>query len=359
MLRKLKGSNGGGSIFPIILTIIVSTIFMFSIFVINLDTHLRELQKNRYIKAVDMAVNTAMANVELTDEIQTVNAASQQGQMGLLYEASSFDYLAAGYESHKRIRINKEALMDTFYNVLLRNFQIKGLDNVGNFQRYVPLKAVLEYDTISVSSGIHFDSTKNKYVDDWQDIRLCFKCEGVTTGVITDVYMTIGDRCYIIKPSAAAATDMQEKFKEKNRIYFIPPNKQEDDPANPGHKKMLEGDDPDNPGSKIPLDLVMDTQKKNREMSRFVQNVLRSYANIQKTNKNLEYQMSIAEFDYTIDKNAKQIADRVNGSINAAKDVTFYCLVEGLPMKSLLNDQINRSFSTFSYGGAAIKRADE
>lgn len=367
MLKKLKSSNGGGSIFPIMLTIIITTAFMVSIFLINLDTHLRNLQKDRYIKSVNMAVNTAMANIELSDNTAAMNSElnAQQESVGFSYEASSLDLLAAGYESHKRLIIDKEALMDTFYEVLLRNFQIKGVDKIESFQRYIPLKAILQYDTIAVSNGMHYDTSidivtglpKNKYVDDWQEIRLSCKDPGTDT----DIYMTIGDQCYIIEPSVMAdtTTTITEKFQEENRRYFTPPKA----PVPPDTDYTISYPPPPNAGTPVldttgnPIKLHFYTDDKNRELARCVERVLRSYANNQRANTRLAYQMSIAEFDnFLHDPN---MTGKVNGSINAAKDVTFYCLVEGLPMKSLLTGKIDNSFSTFSYGGSALKRADE
>jgi len=359
MLKKLKRSRGGGSIFPIILMIIVTSVSILTIFMINLDTNLRSLQKDRYIKAVDMAVNTAMANIELSDSVDDLNSNlnAQQNEMGILYEASSLDLLAAGYSVQKRIMVNKEALMDTFYSTLLKNFQIKGLDKVASFQRYIPLKAILQYDTISVSTGMHYDTSlgyngfpKNKYVDDWQDIRLSFK---VGT---TDVFMTLGDECYtLIDPTAPMVASVPAIPGEILR--FSDANKTKIDVTDPANNSV---------GG-----VQITPERKNEEMAMKVQSVLRAYANspkliknelgvssyYQNANKNVNYQMSIAEVDNVLhDKNT---ADKINGAINAAKDVTFYCLVEGLPMKSLLKGQINNSFSTFSYGGAALKRADE
>ncbi|MGE5473753.1 MAG: hypothetical protein ACM3UU_05990 [Ignavibacteriales bacterium] len=332
MLRRLKNSKGEGSVFPIILMIIVTTVFMISIFLLNLDSNLRELQKDRYIKAVDMAVNTAMANIELSNEDLNNHLSDQQQQIGIVYEASNLDLIASGYQSHKRLIVDKEALMDVFYDVLLRNFQMKGLENVENFQRYIPLKAILQYDTISVSSGMHYDAIRGKYVDDWQDERLFFKSGA------TNIYMTLEDKCYTVNDALA----INQRFLETNKNYFSV------------NSTNLLGITP---------------EKKRREMARCVENILRSHANSSKliinesgeqkyySNSGIgRYQLSFADFDNILHN--KDQADKINTTLNSPKDVTFYCIVEGLPMKSLYG-QIDNSFVAFSYGGSSLKRADE
>lgn len=337
MLNKLKSSKGGGSIFPIILMIIVTTVFMISIFSINLDTNLRSLQKDRYIKAVDMAVNTAMASIELSNDDLNNHLSNQQQQMGIVYEATNLDLIAAGYQSHKRLIVDKEALMDTFYDVLMKNFQIKGLENVANFQRYIPLKALLQYDTISVSSGMHYDAMRGKYVDDWQDIRLSF-----STGT-RDVYMTLEDKCYtLIDP----AKPINERYAESNRTYFD---------VNKSTENVIDG-------------IRVDRNGKNARMARCVESILRGYANSPKqvisengetayyTNKGSSYEISFADFDNILHN--KNAADKINTTLNSPKDVTFYCIVEGLPMMSLYG-KVDNSFIAFSYGGSSLKRADE
>jgi len=331
MLKKLKDSKGDGSVLPITLVILLISLFVMIIFILNLDGSLFELQKDRYIKAVDMAVNTAIAGVELSNDSN-----------GL--EATSLELIGTGYENQKRVLINKEKLVDDFYDILLRNMPIKGID-VATLQKHIPLKAILQYDTISVSSRYYhekdiaggtvivkeswnknnFDNNKKKYNDVWDEIRLGFR-----TKLGTEVFMTIGDKCYTLIDSTLPE---EQLFLEGNREYFSVLD------SSVSGVKIIDGE-------KITL------ERKNKELALRVQSILREYAS---SNERGRYNISISDFDYLMHVEDKRIAN----SINAAKDVTFYCLVEGLPMKSLLNGEKKDSFSLFSYGGTSLKRADE
>lgn len=307
MLKKLRSQSGDGSVFPTVVIICVSFIAMMVIFVFEIDHQIINLQKARYTKAVDMAVATSAAKIELSDD---VNAATEDEQrIGKKEELSNLDIIAWGYGFEKKLRVNKKKLINIFYEVLLRNFQVQGVDRIEAFKKYVPLKAILEYDTMSLSS----------YDDVWQEYRLFFIKYDPAAAENTNIYMTLSDKCYTLIDKNLP---MEQRFTEENRLYF----------------SVTDPNDLNNT-------LQVTEAEKNRELGKAVRRILEGFANVYKSN-HYGYQLEIGYFDE-------------HKFLSAAKDVTFFCLVEGIPIKSFLSSEPDRSFYAFSFGGASLKRADQ
>lgn len=281
MVKYLKNKKGDGSVVPILLVMSVTLVSMLYIFYHQIDNSIVGMQKDRYSKAVDMAVNTAMATIELSAE-KDIN------------EETNLEKIALGYTLDKRLVVDKDKFKDIFYNVLFRNVQIV----IGNtykeeaFKRYVPLKAIIQYDTISLST----------YDDQWRDYRLFYTDE--TTG--QKVFLTLGEQCYTINENLPE----EERFQEVNKQY-----------------------------------ITISEAKRNIELTKAIRVEMEDFVNAYKVN-HYDYNINIPSFD----------SHKFSGAVN---DVTFFCLVEGIPIRSFLSKEPDRSFYCFSFGGASLRRADD
>ncbi len=293
MFKYLKNIKGDGSVVPIFLILSISLVSATIIFCKQLDTNLLRLQKARYTKAVDMSVNTAVSTIELSTE--------QDENLG-----TNLDKIALGYTLDNRLVVDKEKFSEVFYQVLFRNMQIVSGDRTREeaFKRYVPLKAIIQYDTIWLSA----------YDDDWQSYPMFF----IDRATGHKIFLTLGSRYYTLR-------DVNQSWNleaNKNYCSIITPN-----------------------SDNLPNTYGITEEFKQRMLAEIVEDSIESFVNAYKLNHK-DYDITLGYFDRS-------------GFSSAVKDVTFFCLVEGIPMKSFFSNEPDRSFHMFSFGGASLRRADQ
>ncbi len=293
MLKYLKNNKGDGSVVPIFLILSITLVSTTIIFCMQLDTNLLRLQKARYAKAVDMSVNTAVATIELSTE-QDEN------------QGTSLEKIALGYTLDKRLLVDKEKFSEVFYEVLFRNMQVLSGDRTMEeaFKRYIPLKAIIQYDTIWLSA----------YDDEWQSYPMFF----IDRASGQKIFLTLGTRYYTLR-NVNQAWNIESN---KNYCSIITPNI-------------------DN----LPNTYGITQEFKERMLAEIVEDSIESFVNAYKLNHK-DYDITLGYFDKS-------------GFSSAVKDVTFFCLVEGIPMKSFFSNEPDRSFRMFSFGGASLRRADQ
>lgn len=342
MLNKLKSNNGNGTAIGLMLVLIVSIMFGMPYFYKQIELEIINYQKHRYQKAVDMAVKTSMATIELTG-YQDIN------------NASDLDKIALGYSVQKELKVDKQKLCQIFYSVLWKNINLETNEYRQElFKRYIPLKALVEGDSISLST----------YDDVWYTYRLSYDLGFESGGPSDKVFFTLTDKYYRLKdnnllnyydPSKAedptsevdATIDTPDgtqtvkvktnaAFMESNKIYFTlnpkAPAFDSNDLTTPYIPKYKSTDD-------------LTEAKKNQIIAQIIQNHLNGFVNDKKVSQ-LNYNIRLGDFDE-------------RKFLNATKDITFFCLVEGIPIKSVFSQEPDKSFYTFSFGGASIKRIDE
>ena len=114
-----------GVILPLIIVVYINVSF----------TIKAQEQEVYYQQIIDSAVQDA------TNEMKQVEN-----------EDSSIDYGYSGTEN-KKISVNAQIAVDTFFNSLYNNFDIKGNDAAEKYlQLFVPAIAILDYDGVQVSS---------------------------------------------------------------------------------------------------------------------------------------------------------------------------------------------------------------
>lgn len=329
MFCRLINKTGNSSAIPIFLILVVSFVGTVTYFYKTVDVQIVELQKSKYRSAVDMAVKTAVATIELS----TVSD---------IDDISNLDKIALGYTIKKKVIVDKNKLISIFYDVLWRNISLNNSPEAQMaFKRYIPVKAVVQYDTISLST---FDDKWYNYkifktIDDDNDpstpgklVFLTLSDEYYTLNNTSDLnkydptidLFTISDE--IEKAEKAGDTQKLEKL-EKLKWLFSSEN-----------KTIYSVNDPNNPFH------ITETQK-NKWIAEYVREMLNSFINAHKLSK-FDYKIMIGHFDD-------------HRFLSAMKDVTFFCFVEGIPIKSFLSKEPDRSFYTFSFGGASLRRADE
>lgn len=120
-----------GVILPLIIVVYINVSF----------TIKAQEQEVYYQQIIDSAVQDA------TNEMKQVEN-----------EDSSIDYGYSGTEN-KKISVNAQIAVDTFFNSLYNNFDIKGNDAAEKYlQLFVPAIAILDYDGVQVSSIERFTS---------------------------------------------------------------------------------------------------------------------------------------------------------------------------------------------------------
>ncbi len=332
MIKKLWNSRGGGSVYPILLVLITSFVSLLVIQFTELNNYVISMQKARYSKAVEIAASTAMATIELSNDVSQYNTDGADFGFALGDNMDNLAIISLGYTMDKQLLVDKRRFTKVFYDVLFRNFQVKMEDNakVMAFKRYVPLKAIIQYDTMFLSTYEEENPDNVKledyYDDKWYTYRMFFR-DSVTNKTI---YLTLSDKCYVLIDETEDVDgdgdvdqdDMKERFKESNRHYFSVIDTSVD-----------------------PTYSHIDEATKNRELANSVRNTLQSFVN-QYKESHYNYNIHIGEFDE-------------QRFINSVKDVTFFCLVEGIPIKSAFSKEPDRSFYAFKYGGASLKRADQ
>ena len=82
-----------------------------------------------------MAVNTALTTVELAPP-QNLDA------------ESNLETIALGYTLTSKMQVDKDRLTDVFLQTLFKNVQAKNITQQEQFKQYVPLLAVVQYDTL-------------------------------------------------------------------------------------------------------------------------------------------------------------------------------------------------------------------
>ena len=317
MIKKLKNNRGDGSVFPIMIMIIASFISILVIYFMQFNNHLINMQKIRYSKAVDMAVSTAMATIELsTATEETVDTKTNLDSIGYQDESTSLEDLSMGHVVSKDLKVDKNRFAKVFYTVLMKNFQadLSDTEKLRYFRRYVPLKAIIEYDTMYLSSykddifeevDTDADGIKDEVVFkgvNWHAYRLFYYDEDIGK----TVFLTLSGKCYVVNEGLL----LSDRFLEANRMY-----------------------------------IDIDEAKRNSELARTVRSNLESFVNLYKENS-YDYQITIGHFDE-------------HKFLSAVNNVTFFCMVEGIPIKSIFTDEPNNTFYAFNFGGASLKRADQ
>ncbi|HBY20143.1 MAG TPA: hypothetical protein DEG71_03890 [Clostridiales bacterium] len=308
MIKRIKNNRGDASVFPIMIIMIVSFISGLVIYYMQFDNHIIILQKIRYSKAVDMAVSTAVATIELSPVTE------KHDNIGYQDESSGLEDLSMGHVLNNQLKVDKDKFAKVFYTVLMKNFQVDISDTqkLKAFRRYVPLKAIIEYDTMYLSSyeDDEFDVADEDEDGDkdellkvkWHAYRLFYYDEDIGD----TVFLTLSGKCYTVLESLS----LEDRFLEANRNY-----------------------------------VDIDEDKRNRELATAVRSNLEAFVNLYKENP-YDYQIKIGHFDE-------------HKFMSAINNVTFFCMVEGIPIKSIFSNEPNNSFFAFNFGGASIKRADQ
>lgn len=262
------------------------------------------------IKQVDtslIAVQKARYTKAIEMSLNTALASIELSPSQNPGEETNLEKLAMGYTIDNKMQVNTEKLRDVFLQTLFNNVQAKNIRQQEQFKRFVPLLAVVQYDRIwlnaycdskyvSESPLTYYDNDDNKYY-----------------------YLTLRDEYYSVNvpPSDSDPTPWK---KEDNRTYYNINN-----PAN-------------NPAE-------LTEAIKNKHLADIIESSLSAFADgYSESHKG--YKINIGNFDK-------------EGFSNSVKDVSVFCFVEGIPIKSILSDEPDRSFYAFRFGGASIKRVDQ
>ena len=292
MMKFLKNNRGDGSAIPILFILIVSLAAIMIIFIKQIDVNLINLQKARYTKAIEMAVNTALTTVELAPALNPD-------------DESNLDVIALGYTLNNKMEVDKERLAEVFLQTLYRNVQAKNITQQEQFKQYVPLMAVVQYDTLWMTA--YCDKTN------WKDYSLGY----YDSDNAVYVFLTLEDKYFTLTDN-----DPDSWNDETKREYH----------------SIFPTDEIDNPFDLTEAD-------RNQYLADAVANNLTGFVNGYKKSHKY-YAVNIGAFD--------------KGSFsNSVKDVTAFCFVEGIPIKTFLSNEPDRSFYSFKLGGASIKRADQ
>ena len=320
MLKFLKNKKGNASAVPIFL--ILATTFVVTVygFYMDMDMEIIKIQKDRYRYAVDMAVKTALSTIELSDE-------------------QSLENIMMGYSVNKKLMIDKDKFTQVFYSTIFRNVYAYGNPQRSEyFKRYIPMKAIIMYDTIWISS--FEDDVKNNPLptdtdavihmpdgnDDWNEYKIFYYDEDLKF------------------------RDRPDDPNEKPKTYYFTLKDQYFTLYDPNYKDPITNKpDPFAEGNRdyAPLGQLGKPDKAFRDhiLAQNVRESLQNFANLHKLNQQ-GYMLNIGEF-------------QDSELLNAVNDVTFFCLVEGIPLKSFLSNNPDKSFYMVSFGGASLSRADE
>lgn len=339
MFKFLKSKKGDGSVVPIFIILAVTYVGSIIYFYKEIDLQIVNLQKQRYISAVNMAVKTAIATVELSDQQDySYNTPGAD-------EVTNLHKIALGYTVSKKMTVDKDKLLQVFYEVLWRNVYVyDSFERREAFKKYVPLKALVMNDTISLSTY-----PKNPGDPDvWSNYKIF---ANIGTAASPDyVYLTLSDEYYrladtsnlnnynpLIDEMHPDFLTVNSAFHESNKVYFTV-DKSADSVPTPADQNTLSE-------PKYCAADNMTTERKNRLIAEYVQSSINAFVNSNKSNVE-GYEVALGHYDET----------RILSAIN---DVTFFCLVEGIPIKSFLSKEADRTFYTFSFGGGSLRRADD
>jgi hypothetical protein len=324
MLKNIRNELGSGNVVFLILVMMVSIVGTMIFIYKEINVEIINYQKHRYKKAVDMAVKTTMSTIEL-------NSTQSMDQI------SNLDKIALGYSLSKRVTIDKDKAANIFFEVLWKNIYGRlptmTYDTVERkqywnaefvyFKKCIPLKAIVQYDTISVAG----------WDDQWIDSKLMYNAGIKENGNPDWIFLTLTDDYYRLKDINLPEDDL---FRESNKVYFS---------INPSSPRYDPNDNPDPSIPKYKQDDNITDTKKGILVADIINKTLKQFISINKSSF-LNYNIQLSDFD------GRKFS-------SAAKDATFICLVEGIPISSIFSNEPDRSFYTVSFGGASIRRADE
>lgn len=119
--------------------VLIFLVFFTPILLIGKGIDHLDIMKDRYKRALDAGANAAVSSLEYSS-------------------ASSLSNLGNGFGEELRhrnnIHLDRAAALDWFYRVFYRNLNIeKDKQAQDNLKRYIPLKALLSYDTLMIADA--------------------------------------------------------------------------------------------------------------------------------------------------------------------------------------------------------------
>jgi len=224
-----------------------------------------------------------------------------------LSDDSNLEAISMGYTVHNQMMLDKTKLAKVFEDVLYRNVQAKSVYQKNQFNQYIPLMGVLQNDRISFLAycGKDLENPNSTTLTPWQDYPLYVHDEADGKRI----YLTLGDDYFTLIDESIPWTT------ESNRNYDSLSN------------------------------LNMTEKQKNELLYKVVKDDINSFANTYKESHN-HYTFTLRNFDK-------------NSFLASINDVTVFCVVEGIPIKTILSNEPDKSFYMAKFGGASLKRADQ